>query len=103
MSATALMIMAVLYLPPSQEDNTFYIFTTSDRINAITGLNWGAIGCAYPSGSDYIVMIDQNAPAILQHQIIKHENCHVRQFKELEDMSDQLVVEGECYLTSILP
>lgn len=96
-------ILLSCLITPSAKENTYYIFTNKYEIDKITLNHLESIGCVYKKNGSYFVLIDSQYPKIIQNGIIKHENCHIEQFENHIDMSDNNRIETECYIKSLFP
>ena len=90
-----MLFMTVMATP---EKNTYYQFMNGNaEITKMTGVKTAG-GCATKTPDGYYVAIDSSLPMPRQNKILKHENCHVRQYRE-----NRTVNEMECDIWSMLP
>jgi hypothetical protein len=67
---------------PLPESNTNYVFVESKDIPRNPNNSWmGVSGCAQTINGTYFVTIDRDLPPVLANLVIRHENCHVQQYK----------------------
>jgi hypothetical protein len=93
--------LALQMIPPSGESDTFYHFVDNTQLNG-DGQALSRLGYANQYNGSYYVYIDANLPQIIKTIAIRHENCHVRQFKnKINATYDER--EVECYLGMWLP
>ena len=91
--------MLCMAVPPVAEERAFYSFIPAKQIGVVTGQNSGTMGCVQnrDRGSWYAVSIAVESP-LLKNSVVKHENCHIRQYKEEREPN-----ELECYARMFLP
>jgi hypothetical protein len=80
------------------EEDTTYIFT-HPLIDA--GQRTGANGLAWQENGMSFVMIDDTLPFLAKLSVLKHENCHVQQFRRTDIRGEAL--EPECEWRMWLP
>jgi hypothetical protein len=102
----AIIIMIMLAsgcIVPLPESNTNYVFVESKDIPVNPNNSWmGTTGCAQIIDGGYLVTIDRDLPQVAANLVIRHENCHVQQYKSGRKMTSE-ERELECYAKMWLP
>lgn len=98
-------ILAFACIAPLPESNTNYVFVENKDIPKHPNSVWmGTAGCAQIIDGGYLVTIDRALPPVVANLVIRHENCHVQQYKSgrwRNMTSDER--EMECYARMWLP
>jgi hypothetical protein len=96
------LLLSLFTMPaPVRESGTEYTFVDGEI--STSGANMFSIGgalgqsCCMGNTDGYTVKIDRNLPEGLQNSVMRHENCHIRQYKR-DDTRSINEREYECYL-----
>jgi len=96
-------LLAFACLPASVESNTAYNYVENKDVpinsNNVGFLAWGS---AARIDGGYVVTVDRDIPPVMKNIIVKHENCHVQQYKRKANMMSE-EREIECYIRMWLP
>jgi hypothetical protein len=94
---SAIALLAILTAPaPPRLPDTDYYFLNMSEISRLSGINFnGFLGAAaYKSvAGRYTVLVPSEMPSGLQNFAIRHENCHIEQYRASQNGS-----EVECYI-----
>lgn len=96
-------LIAFACIPALPESDTIYKYMESKNIPAnLNKAGFLALGSAQKIEGKYLVIIDDTLSPTMKNLILKHENCHVQQYKSKRNMtSDER--EFECYIRMWLP
>jgi len=96
--------LAIQVVAPPLESGTEYRFVDASTLRmAVASSSQSPCGTAtFISDGNYLVEIDERLPEIGRNFILRHENCHVQQYKRKANMTSE-EREIECYIRMWLP